>query len=69
MERLKKLVLMSKYNALPYNIVQGMVLYLELLEDFLHNFERNLKVSFRILNCSARRLQSGGGCAPETQWT
>ncbi|PKI74581.1 hypothetical protein CRG98_004908 [Punica granatum] len=49
LERLKKLVLMSKDKVLPFKIVQGMLWYLGLPEDFLHNIERNLDTSFSIV--------------------
>ncbi|KAK4779179.1 hypothetical protein SAY86_006707 [Trapa natans] len=48
-ERLKKLVLMSKDNVLPLNIVQGMLWYLGLPEDLLQNLERYLDGSFSIV--------------------
>lgn len=49
MLRLKKLVLMSRENVLPLKIIQGMLWYLGLPDDFLKNPETNLDDSFRIV--------------------
>lgn len=48
-ERLKKLILMSKDNVLPFNIVQGMLWYLGLPEDLLQNVDRYLDGSFSVV--------------------
>lgn len=49
-ERLKKLILMSKDNVLPLNIVQGMLWYLGLPEHLLQNLEMYLDGSFSVVN-------------------
>lgn len=47
--RLKKFILMSKYNRLPLKIIQGMQWYLGLPEDLLKNLEANLDQSFELV--------------------
>ncbi|GAV62526.1 PORR domain-containing protein [Cephalotus follicularis] len=49
LDRLKRFILMNKDHALPLKIVQGMLWYLGLPEDFLKNPEVNLDGSFRFV--------------------
>ncbi|KDP30468.1 hypothetical protein JCGZ_16147 [Jatropha curcas] len=48
-ERLKKFILMSKEKVLPFRIIQGMLWYLGLPEDFLLFPDKNLDGYFRIV--------------------
>ncbi|KAF3330088.1 protein ROOT PRIMORDIUM DEFECTIVE 1 [Carex littledalei] len=47
-DRLRRLVLMSRERILPFRIVQGMLWYLGLPDDFLKNQENLLKFGFEI---------------------
>ncbi|KAJ4845797.1 wtf element Wtf9 [Turnera subulata] len=48
-ERLKKFILMSREKMLPLKIIQGMLWYLGLPEDFLEHPEENLDGSFKLV--------------------
>ncbi|KAJ6317458.1 hypothetical protein OIU76_013072 [Salix suchowensis] len=48
-ERLKKFILMSKQKVLPLKVIQGMLWYLGLPEDFLECLDMNLDGSFRVV--------------------
>ncbi|KAK7300322.1 hypothetical protein RJT34_11165 [Clitoria ternatea] len=47
--RLRKMILMTRENALPLKIIQGMQWYLGLPNDFLQHPEQNLDESFRFI--------------------
>ncbi|CAL5191320.1 unnamed protein product [Lathyrus oleraceus] len=47
--RLRKMILMTKENVLPLKIIQGMLWYLGLPNDFLQHAEQNLDESFRFV--------------------
>ncbi|XP_010269024.2 PREDICTED: protein ROOT PRIMORDIUM DEFECTIVE 1 isoform X2 [Nelumbo nucifera] len=47
--RLKKLILMTKQKKLPLRIIEGMLWYLGLPEDFLQNPGANLDKSFKLV--------------------
>ncbi|XP_030550512.2 protein WHAT'S THIS FACTOR 9, mitochondrial [Rhodamnia argentea] len=48
--RLRKFILMNKNRVLPLKIIQGMHWYLGLPDDFLHDPEKNLDDSFRVVD-------------------
>ncbi|EEF31454.1 conserved hypothetical protein [Ricinus communis] len=48
-ERLKKFILMSKEKVVPFKIIQGMLWYIGLPEDFLQNPDKNLDGSFKVV--------------------
>ncbi|XP_039159110.1 protein WHAT'S THIS FACTOR 9, mitochondrial [Eucalyptus grandis] len=48
--RLRKFILMSKNRVLPLKIIQGMQWYLGLPDAFLHDPEKNLDESFRVVD-------------------
>ncbi|XP_065860886.1 protein WHAT'S THIS FACTOR 9, mitochondrial-like [Euphorbia lathyris] len=48
-ERLKKFILMSQEKVLPFKIIQGMIWYLGLPEDFLQHPEKNLDGSLKVV--------------------
>lgn len=48
-ERLKKLILMSVENRLPLKVIQGMLWYLGLPDDYVRNPEGNLDGCFKVV--------------------
>ncbi|WCJ21791.1 Ubiquitin carboxyl-terminal hydrolase family protein [Euphorbia peplus] len=48
-ERLKKFILMSQEKVVPFKIIQGMIWYLGLPEDFLQHPDKNLDGSFKVV--------------------
>lgn len=48
-ERLKKFILMSVENRLPLKIIQGMLWYLGLPDDYLRNLEGNVHGCFKVV--------------------
>ncbi|CAK7325430.1 unnamed protein product [Dovyalis caffra] len=56
-ERLKKFILMSKEKVLPLKVIQGMLWYLGLPEDFLECLDKNLDGSFRVVEMEEKGLK------------
>jgi hypothetical protein len=54
---LKKFILTCKEKVLPLKVIQGILWYLGLPEDFLECLDKNLYGSFRVVEMEEERLK------------